>query len=108
MEIYLSKFKRCGYQMNIVQVVELKNEGNIIASKYPFVPNTYKEFLISGERNRIIQQIAVQTPHGKLWVVMFTQTQSKCKESLQVLDQLTLAGGYFAPPANDNVVIMVI
>lgn len=106
-DLFKQALKDAGYQMNIVQVVELKNEGNIIASKYPFVPNTYKEFLISGERNRIIQQIAVQTPYGKLWVVnVHTNTARSCGESLQVLDQLTLAGGYFAPPANDNVVIM--
>ena len=94
-------FKQVGYPMHIIQVKETKHEANIIASKYPFVPNTYSETEFRG-RNRIIQRVAVNTPYGILWVTnIHTHNKEPCDGTTKILEHAFVPSGSYSPDQNN-------
>lgn len=109
-EIYFRRaFEQLGYPMYSVQVLEIKNEANIILSKYPFVPGSYAEHSILGKnnRNRIIQRVAVESPYGKIWVVnVHTNVARACSDSLVVFNEVTNPNSAVYLPASENAIIM--
>jgi len=105
--LFRNAFTEAGYPMNIIQVQEAAYDANIILSKYPFIVGSNGEYAINGNRNKIVQRVAVQTPYGKLWVVnAHTNPTSACGDSFAILDQITNPASPISIPTGEDVVIM--